>query len=493
MWKQASTIDWQVAESEAEWERLQAPLLPVETPAADPALRLRRFARRAVALLLLLASAGGWGWRPGTATLPPPAASVRATAQVDLAVSAQYDEDLAAGSLADQNDTAWWEPNDRRVSDLKAAVQATDAKSRPDIKLQSVEFQGDQAVVSIVTKDNSGTAPYRQTRFYRRTSTAWLETAPDAALWGAQRSLETPHFVFHFRQNDVQAVIAFAPQIDELYTTMRRNFGLPLMPTPEKLEIEVRVTEPPGHAIASFRAPNRILVPSPAVYLAPVALSDEELLVQSVALPLLANSLAEASHRHRIHSYWQPLVSALHLWQVWDVELPLAAWREEVVTWLYSDQPTTYPGHAAVLPKHYMELCAAHKLWMLSPAQLNIPLLCSEPNVEEAVFPLWRLRDPPTHLEQLTRSLSFDDPIPPSTSSVPHPGQTVILTTLIDYAVATYGHERLPLLVTGLGQYKSWETLIPAVYGVSAREFEQGWQAYLAAQYGVSLDTVRQK
>ena len=54
----------------------------------------------------------------------------------------------------------------------------------------------------------------------------------------------------------------------------------------------------------------------------------------------------------------------------------------------------------------------------------------------------------------------------------------------------TYGQEQLPVLVAGLGHYESWATLIPAVYGVSATEFEAGWQAYLATQYGVSLETL---
>src|SRR5205823_6624277 len=48
-----------------------------------------------------------------------------------------------------------------------------------------------------------------------------------------------------------------------------------------------------------------------------------------------------------------------------------------------------------------------------------------------------------------------------------HPGQAVALATLVEYAVATYGRERLPALMAGLGQYESWDTLLPAVYGVS--------------------------
>jgi hypothetical protein len=58
--------------------------------------------------------------------------------------------------------------------------------------------------------------------------------------------------------------------------------------------------------------------------------------------------------------------------------------------------------------------------------------------------------------------------------------------TLVGYAVATYGRERRPPARPGLGQYESWNTLIPAVFGVSASEFEAGWQAYLVAHYGMS-------
>jgi hypothetical protein len=65
----------------------------------------------------------------------------------------------------------------------------------------------------------------------------------------------------------------------------------------------------------------------------------------------------------------------------------------------------------------------------------------------------------------------------------------VALATLIEYAVATYGRERLPVLVAGLGQYENWDSLLSAVYGVSPAEFEAGWQAHLAARYGVSLSS----
>ena len=130
----------------------------------------------------------------------------------------------------------------------------------------------------------------------------------------------------------------------------------------------------------------------------------------------------------------------------------------------------------------------APKLWLPSPAQMKIPLVCGELDWEDLLLSPWGWYDPLTRLDQLVV------PLRPGEYSggpdalhrvIPHPGQTVALATLIEYAVAAYGREQLPMLVTSLRQYDSWETLIPAVYGVSVAEFEAGWQAYLAAHYGV--------
>lgn len=230
-------------------------------------------------------------------------------------------------------------------------------------------------------------------------------------------------------------------------------------------------------------------MPSPAVYWAPVALTDEDLLVQSVALPLLAHVLAQANEHYQLDSTWQPLVNGLRLWQVWDLDLPLAAWREEVVAWVYTDLPNVRPGQTTMLPKRYIALCAAHKLWLSSPLEIDIPLLCAEVTWEDFFLSPWGWYDPLTRLDQLGVPLPAGAYIEESSSlsQVSHPGRTVALATLIEYAVAAFGRERLPALVAGLGQYDSWETLLPAVFGVSAAEFEAGWQAYLAEHYGVSV------
>ena len=507
MRKQAPTVEWHITESDAEWERVRGAARPDSEPTTVRGRCLNRYCWGVAVLFLLLASADGWVWHSeqgrthpaeaeitvtahqelGTialAALPRPIGEVTALAQGERRTLRPNDDPRVTSGAGDQHSLYWWYQQAQEVNGLRAAVQTSDPETHLDILLHTVELQGELATARIVTRAARGIPAYRQTRFYRRTNGGWVRTAPDAALWGPARSLETPYFVYHFRQNDAQAVTAVASQVDTLYLTLRRNFGLPLSLDAEKLVIDVSVTLPPGHVAAGFGAPTRFPVSSPAVYWAPVELTDAELLAQSIALPLLNYVLAHASEHHAIGKTWQPLLDGLYLWQVWDLDLPLAAWRADVAKWIYVDVPAIGPGQPVVLPKRYAALCGAHKLWLSSPMQIHIPIGCTE--LDGAA---WYLRsfysgDQLTHLAQLAVPVPQSlvrEPLPPAY----HPGQTVALATLIEYAVATYGRERLPALLAGLGQYESWDTLLPAVYGVSASEFEAGWQAYLVAHYGI--------
>jgi hypothetical protein len=67
MSKRAPTIEWHMAESEADWMRLCAPPLPDSpqrvAPAAHKHSLPKQFLRRVVILSLVLVGVGGWGWR----------------------------------------------------------------------------------------------------------------------------------------------------------------------------------------------------------------------------------------------------------------------------------------------------------------------------------------------------------------------------------------------------------------------------------------------
>ena len=487
-----------MAASEADWERLQAPPLPDGKPAGGRRRHLQRYVWGVVTLLLLLTTGGSWWWR--TRPDRQQQAAAEGMAQPTVSGVAQRPDRFVATAPDHPSDPGWWLRHGQEVLDLRTAIQTAEPEAHLDvvlhtvelIPLHTVEFWGEQAVAQVITAGERGAPAYRQTRFYRRLPTGWEQTAPDAALWGPERRLETTFFVFHFRQHDAQAVIAAASQIDALYTTLQRNFGLTIPPGAAKLMIEVSVTQSPGHALFQphnyehFVMEDHLIIASPAVYRVPVELTDADLLAQSIALPLLDQVIVQAGERYPIDSVWQPMLRGVRLWQVWDLDLPLAVWQKAVVQWLYLDLPASR-SRAAVLPDRYAELCATHKLWLPSPMQINIPLLCAEQDWEEMNFAMWGPRDRLTRLAQLAvpgRPGSYRGSS--DRNQVHHPGQTVALATLIEYAVTTYGRERLPVLMVGLGQYDTWETLLPAVYGVSPTEFEAGWQAYLAEHYGVS-------
>ncbi|MFZ4657550.1 MAG: hypothetical protein ACOYNY_11090 [Caldilineaceae bacterium] len=495
MHKQTPKLEWRFTESDAEWAGQQALLLPEVTAGLSRRLRLKQYLGLVMTTLLFFTSVGGW-WRYSTqAKLHAAEAELRAAvAQKTLAVVTPNADALITTIKDKRTSSAWqlhdgtWAAFDWEYSALPAASQSNAPTVPLDAVVQTMELLGDQAIANVILNDQRGQPAYRQTRFYRRISNGgWLPVPPDATLWGPARTLQTPYFVYHFRQRDAAVVQAVAPQIDALYTRMWGNFGLSLIPMPEKLVIVVRVTQAPGRA-AVFDAAQQISVASPAVYLAPVELTNSELLAQAIALLLIEQVLTQASEQEAVGDLWRPLLNGLRLWQMWELDLPLAVWREAVVTWVYNDLPASRPGQTVVLPARYTALCAAHKLWLLSPTELKIPLLCGELAWEDSVLSPWGWYDPLTHLDQLGAPLHPEEfqGEPVSLRRTPQPSDTVTLATVIEYAMDTYGRERLPALMAGLRQYDRWETLIPAVYGVSAAKFEAGWQTYLTEHYGVA-------
>jgi hypothetical protein len=182
------------------------------------------------------------------------------------------------------------------------------------------------------------------------------------------------------------------------------------------------------------------------------------------------------------------LLHGVRLWQLWATDLPLASWRQPLVQWVFSDARSWLPAPAEVVPSFRAELCAMHRLWLPTPFSPEIPLSChSAMDTKERAL-AWRLVNaPPLHLARLplvTQELLMQD-YQMSHSGWDHPAAAVALATVMEYAAAAYGPDHIPLLLTKAGQHEDWPTLIPAVFGVSAAEFEAVWQAYLAEQYGV--------
>jgi hypothetical protein len=191
---------------------------------------------------------------------------------------------------------------------------------------------------------------------------------------------------------------------------------------------------------------------------------------------------------HTIPPRWRPLLRGLRLWQMWDLDMPLARWRQDIVKALYTDTPTDMLRHQDVQSDSYAEFCAMHRLWMLSPEMVGIPFKCGISDEESWVLKPWLAYGRRTHLFQLNTPLKGNEQFYDENNYFFDPTEVVTIATLLQYVVTTYGHEQLPVLLANMAQYDDWETLVPAVFDVSAPDFEAGWRSYLIEQYKVSLD-----
>jgi hypothetical protein len=172
---------------------------------------------------------------------------------------------------------------------------------------------------------------------------------------------------------------------------------------------------------------------------------------------------------------WRYLQHGMRLWMLWETGGPLAEGRDDIVRWYLGQTQAEGDDTGRPLPKGYTRFCRGYRIWGLSPRDHSIPLSCGDEDRESLSMP-----DYPTQStwreERFSRGIvtlvdAFESPIA---------GET-----LIEYIVATYGVGHLSLLAEALGQQTQVDTLIPAVFDISAAEFEADWQAYLAQRYGV--------
>lgn len=300
--------------------------------------------------------------------------------------------------------------------------------------------------------------------------------------WGAAQTLTTPHFVLHFHERDTATVTAVAPRLEQFYTALQQNFAVNV-PSAPPLRVTVSTTRTLEDTPYRPRILDTITTSSPTLYPANPWRADE-LLIQSLALPLMDHTLALVVRQHAIGAARYPLLDGLRLWQLWNTDLPLGRWQPALVQWIYVALPTASTVELLPLPADYTAFCAAHALWMAYPAQLRIPLLCTGMDESPRRLPYALIKLAPRTLPPL------DSPIYPDeesdgagrTAATRHPGYTIAVATVIDYAHQTYGPNIVPRLVTSWGTAATWEELTQALFGITAAEFERNWQRSLPVQ-----------
>jgi hypothetical protein len=490
--KRTSSFDWQVCRSDTEWAAVrQAPQLL----AARRLSPLHRWLAPSLCLLVLLA-AGGLRWHSLQTERAAAAATLGRTLEVET------EQDRTPQRAAQPTVVPWSSVQPQVQPEALAALDASHMQAGEQgqwsrVVVQPLDLTGEVAVIQMTLEPVDAGPAYRQTRVYRRTGSDWVRMDPAAAYWGAPLQWETEQLVFVYNAYDAQAVAEVAAELDARYAELHQLFlGQP--PT-QPLMVVVDPAHEPGQNAKLASWDDALVVASPAVYLTPEGISDAELLAQSLLLALL-DELADQVLRPYAgeaavsdSGRWlrvRKLLEGVRLWQVWQGNLPLAAWRKPVVQWVFSDARPWLPAPSEVVPSFRTELCAMHRLWMSTPFALNIPLSCHDALDTQVSSLVWRLAyEPPlrlAHFPLVSQEMLMQD-FQESHSWWDHPAATVALATVMEYVAATYGPERIGVLVAEAGHHEKWATLIPAVFGVSADEFEADWQTYLTEQYAITL------
>lgn len=371
-----------------------------------------------------------------------------------------------------------------------------------------VELGNGWARVRVLVKGAHEGSVYRQTRLYQQQGAGWQRVAPSANRWGRSQQLESHYFIFRYFAQDEDAVAAAAPILDAIYPTFHAALiadapaSTNAPPTP-KIIVMVDPTRASGLTVGQAGAPDvPLTLPSPSATLARIEVTEEALLVQGVALALFDHLAAQSELFHDLPVRWRRLHDALRLWLLWDQELPLATWREPLVRWVFwADEGIGTKGAAStspLVPAFLPELCADQRLWMSTQAAIGGAVLCfARPDGEEGSLAFRYPIPPPLTLPGL-QGEGMDSPSTVlSTTEQPLPSTAIVaFATLFEYVSASYGAEgsgteksgaaEVRALMAAIPTYESWETLIPALFARSKGDFEAGWNAFLAEEYGLA-------
>ncbi|HXF65019.1 MAG TPA: hypothetical protein VNK95_25555 [Caldilineaceae bacterium] len=427
-------FEWQFAAHEDEWAALTAS--PVQ-PAPRPA-RQRRHSPRLwalAALLLLLAGSGGY--------------ALERTAH------------------------AGWQAIEQDLQNAVAADAWMDQPAAATVQLMQVEVQGTQALVRAVvtqTLPSGEIIAYQTADVYAEGAAGWQRVTPSLALLGPQQTLATRYFQLRYYAVDAEIARALASRLDALYEQACASFGL--SPTFLSHQMEVELVMDSRKAVGyvwlftSRGASEAIRLPSPLLLRLPVDQPAAEAMYQAATGSVVRAVLWYAAPQMQLdvrEFQWKPLLDAIYLWQVWQAGGALADERETLIHQYYSAVPS--PDAIAA--------CRADLFWQRATwpvLQICSDLAAQATRVAEGRLPA----RPPNQLMQLATA--------DNGSGMRPWGETVALELLVEYAVARYGVERLPALLRALDDYGAWDGLLQAVYGVSASDFEQGWQDYVDAQ-----------
>ena len=152
-------------------------------------------------------------------------AAARADLQAIITVEANA---LAAGdeeiflAFQDDSDAAWQNLQKTQMDQLRrSAISVT-------LTLDDFVLTGDVAWATVRYQQDN--VDYQRVQFYRLVDGQWKRTAPDTAYWGEEKTLETPHLRFTYREKDEALIKALSSVAEDFYSRTHLAFNVGASP-----------------------------------------------------------------------------------------------------------------------------------------------------------------------------------------------------------------------------------------------------------------------
>lgn len=319
------------------------------------------------------------------------------------------------------------------IADLVTLESLRDRAKQPTLQLhgsvQAVEFVNDAAMATIMvsrTLLSGEVIAQQETRFYKQTPNGWQRTEPVAAFWGPTETLDTKSLHFVFGGKDRALVKRVAASAEALYATLRRATGQKL--AANRL-LTIKIAEGAVVPGRQFEG-GRIQLTSPLLY-GITLLSSEEAFSMVLRKALVEQMMNAALHGTAVKTQWLPMVQAFGSWLKFSDTI----------------QPAPIDEWTQLARLRY-------DLGSQAPLSELLGTLLHYDSTLRSFTAITQLGDADQQEKRLTAA-----------------------ERLIDFIAGTYGIEALPKLLQGFGQYDDWETLAPAVLGISAAELEADWHS----------------
>jgi hypothetical protein len=333
---------------------------------------------------------------------------------------------------------------------------------------QTITYHGDivsSFVYSSYTDFTGASYTMRQRTFYRESEDGWVRVEAEQAILGAQQQLETSFFTFIYYELDAASVQAVSAGLDAVYASIRYDYGL----ADDGADMTIHLSSDWPWETKECRSLKQMCFQSPALAQLPPELSESEALQLWLLTALVYRVRHEAIALGPIQYTWSYSAAALLHRQIRQHNAPLAAWHADFTAWLYSVHSRTPRPDVETLKQELIELCRRDEY--IARQQFVFIGPCIAPALSDMQY-LARFKAP----DQLSQLYLLDADLMVTEM---HWMRAIAFETVLDYVVVAYGRDSMPKLINGFRHHKAWKTLAPEVFGVSAEEFEAGWQEYL--------------